>query len=567
MRRHFTRLSIGGKLQVINVLMITFVALVTTASLSTFMYRSQIEEHHRNADNLVRALADNLNSTLLFNDARSASATLRGLDQNPDVRYAMLYNAAGQLFASYRRADLNTSIQPSADRDGEPNQAQSFPDFHQVTFRLLDPADNVTPVGSLVVDQSLGRTYAQLWLQLAVLLTSILAAFGLLTLMLNRLQRQITQPLLALTDTMRQIRDTNNLNGRAQKTTEDEIGELAQGFNHLMTQLQLHDNDRSEATARLEAVLRTVPDLMFEVDRAGRYRNVWGARRDLLAAPVEELLGRLVEQVLPPMAAREVLSAIEDAESAVTGHCFGRQITLNLPHTGEHWFELSVARKQARPEQPATYIVLSRDITERRNAEEEIRQLAFYDVLTRLPNRRLLMDRLQTALAVSARTRNFGAVLFLDMDRFKNINDTLGHDHGDLLLIEVAKRIQSCLRDADTVARVGGDEFVVILDELDTDAKLAVRKAAQVSEKIRLSLSDPYQLNEHERYSSPSIGVCMYLGTEVAAQVLIKSADVAMYQAKDDGRNLVRFFDVAMQKTGEASGLPDAKLCNCVLDQ
>jgi diguanylate cyclase (GGDEF)-like protein len=188
-------------------------------------------------------------------------------------------------------------------------------------------------------------------------------------------------------------------------------------------------------------------------------------------------------------------------------------------------------------------------------------------VLTRLPNRRLLMDRLQTALAFSARTQHWGAVLFLDMDRFKTINDTLGHDHGDLLLLEVARRIQSCLRDADTVARVGGDEFVIVLDELDVDTDAAVQKAAQVAEKIRLSLSQPYQLNAHERYSSPSIGVCMYLGAQVAAPDLIKNADVAMYQAKADGRNLVRFFDVSMQRTVEARAQLDADLRNCVLEQ
>lgn len=213
------------------------------------------------------------------------------------------------------------------------------------------------------------------------------------------------------------------------------------------------------------------------------------------------------------------------------------------------------------------YVAIFSDITERKRAEEAIHNLAFYDALTKLPNRRLLQDRLKSALSVSARSHHYGALLFLDLDRFKTINDTLGHDHGDLLLIEVAERIKLCVREVDTVARIGGDEFVVLLEELSASAEVASQKAAQVAEKIRAALTAPYQLKESPRHSSPSIGVCLFYGNHESEDELLKHADMAMYQAKDSGRNTVRFFDPRMQQSVETRAALESDLRRAVTDQ
>jgi diguanylate cyclase (GGDEF)-like protein len=566
MRHQFRNATLGTKLKAINLLAVTLVVVFSMLSISVVLYQRLMNDHQHNLGNLTRVLGDNLNATLVFADAKNARATLEGLAQAEDIVYAGLYDASGKLFASYNRA----AGTPAVPLRWVPEQLKADTALFRMNtdyaLTLTAPGDTTTAVGTLVLRQSLTNAYRQLWVLLGVLLLTSMAVFALLTWLLGRLQRQITQPLVDLTGTMQRIQQGGDLTGRAQIATDDEIGELAQGFNHLMTELQQRDDEKNVARMRFESVLKAVPDLMFEMTRGGKYLNVWGVRGDLLAAPKPVILGRNVEDVLPLAAAQEALQAIQEADQSASGHSFGRQIKLDLP-IGEHWFELSVAKSHSLDSQEASFVVMSRDITERRKAEDEIRQLAFYDVLTQLPNRRLLMDRLQTALAFSARTRQWGAILFLDMDRFKTINDTLGHDHGDMLLLEAAKRIQSCLREADTVARVGGDEFVIVLDELDTDTDAAARKAAQVAEKIRCRLAEPYQLNAHERYSSPSIGVCMYLGAQVAAQDLIKNADVAMYQAKGDGRNLVRFFDLTMQQSVEARALMDAELRHCVLEQ
>jgi len=192
------------------------------------------------------------------------------------------------------------------------------------------------------------------------------------------------------------------------------------------------------------------------------------------------------------------------------------------------------------------------DVTARKEADDKIRLLAFYDSLTQLPNRRLLLDRLQHTLAASARHENHGAVLFIDLDNFKTLNDTMGHNIGDLLLIETANRLQACVREGDTVARLGGDEFVIMLEELSADIHQAAAQAEAVCDKILATICKPYLLQGYAHYCSASIGISLFRNQEITVDELLKRADTAMYQAKNAGRNTLRFYDPAMQAVLEA---------------
>ncbi len=200
-----------------------------------------------------------------------------------------------------------------------------------------------------------------------------------------------------------------------------------------------------------------------------------------------------------------------------------------------------------RPTPDRGFVISYNDVTALRQASAEIESLAFYDPLTLLPNRRLLLDRMQQAIAASLRSGKHGALLFLDLDHFKNLNDTLGHEVGDMLLRQVAQRLRACVRREDTVARLGGDEFVVMLQELSTDSQEAAAHTRRVGEKILCKLNVPYSLGATSYHSTPSIGATLMGGAQQSSADLLKQADIAMYQVKSQGRNALCFFDPQMQ--------------------
>ncbi len=226
------------------------------------------------------------------------------------------------------------------------------------------------------------------------------------------------------------------------------------------------------------------------------------------------------------------------------------ELSVSSDHTEKKWVLASYLLLEYQHE-PAV-MGWFYDISERKEMEDQIRHLAFYDPLTKLPNRRLLDERLRQAMSASKRHKIYCALMFIDLDNFKPLNDTHGHAVGDLLLIEVAKRLKSCVRETDTVARFGGDEFVVMLSELVADKPKSTAQAHIMSEKIHTSLSAPYQLViGHEggpdttvsHHCSASIGVVMFVDHQGDADDILKWADTAMYQAKEDGRNLIRFYE------------------------
>jgi diguanylate cyclase (GGDEF)-like protein/PAS domain S-box-containing protein len=193
------------------------------------------------------------------------------------------------------------------------------------------------------------------------------------------------------------------------------------------------------------------------------------------------------------------------------------------------------------------YIGTQFDISERKKAENKIEQLAFFDQLTGLPNRTLLLDRLKQAMAACSRSGSHGALLFIDLDKFKTLNDTLGHDAGDMLLKQVAQRLTLCVRESDTVGRLGGDEFVVVLAGFSKSLADSAAAAETVAEKILASLNQTYALGDAAHCSTASIGVTLFGGDRASIDDLMKQADLAMYQSKAAGRNTIRFFDPALE--------------------
>jgi diguanylate cyclase (GGDEF)-like protein/PAS domain S-box-containing protein len=301
---------------------------------------------------------------------------------------------------------------------------------------------------------------------------------------------------------------------------------------------QAHDRLSEQAE-----LLDKAQDAIFVVDMDSRF-IYWnkGAER-LYGWSAQEVIGQLASDI------------VHDA--AADANVSGAAILLH----GEWDGELSQSRRDgsllvvesrrtlvlAPDGQPRSILAINTDITTRKSAEAKAEHLAFYDVVTQLPNRLLLRERMDRALAAAARHATLGALLFIDLDDFKTLNDTLGHDVGDELLAQVATRLQSCVRVTDTVARFGGDEFVIMLDGLGTDGKTAAAQAKGIADKVLGAFVEPYRMKHHEYRGTASVGIALFPDRSDSVDDLLKRADLAMYRAKSQGRNAMCFFDPDMQ--------------------
>lgn len=312
------------------------------------------------------------------------------------------------------------------------------------------------------------------------------------------------------------------------------------GISHDITEHRKAENKLRQAasvfTYAREGIMITDPDSTI-VDVNAAFTRITGYAR-------EEVLGRK-PYVLSTWRKGKAFYAMLQKELDEKGHWFGE--VWDRRKSGEVYAEmLTISAVRDAQGQTQQYVVLFSDITDRKEREDEMRRFAFHDPLTQLPNRRLFCDRLSQAMAAGKRSRCHSAMMFLDLDNFKPLNDLHGHALGDLLLVSVAQRLRECVREVDTVARFGGDEFVVLLHELKTDKAASVEEALGVAEKIRTSLAQPYVLTQPDRvvsvvehHCSASIGVVVFLGNAVDQDTLFQQADAAMYQAKEAGRDVI----------------------------
>lgn len=323
-----------------------------------------------------------------------------------------------------------------------------------------------------------------------------------------------------------------------------QIGELVSWFNAFLDSME----KRAEADTRLRiaATAFESQESMLVTDHNGIILQVNSAFTVMTGYSAEEAIGQ---------SPRLLSSGTHNADFyrsmyEVIGRTSSWQgEVLNRRKNGElfpEWLTITAVRNSDN--EVSHYVATLTDITQRKAAEKEIENLAFYDSLTHLPNRRLLMERLKQSRLVCARSGRHSALMLLDLDKFKTINDTLGHNMGDLLLLQVGQRLLQCVRKGDTVARLGGDEFVVLLEGLSGKTASAAVQAEAIGLKILHHLAKPYDLVGAHCYNTSSIGITLFSKQSCALEELFKQADIALYKAKDSGRNTLRFFDAAMHK-------------------
>lgn len=331
----------------------------------------------------------------------------------------------------------------------------------------------------------------------------------------------------------------------------------------------VHERERAllASDARLRCLFDATDEALLITDACGNIVMVNQQIERLLGYTTEESLGQSIDQLVPTRSRANHPILHENVAAPPSGQKMGPGLAAKVLRKDGSECDVEVSLSRIVTTDDIFFGCALRDITERRNTEEKIVQLAFYDQLTGLPNRSLLADRLKQTIAASSRSGIYGSLLFIDLDHFKTLNDTLGHDIGDLQLKYAATRLTGCMREGDTVARVGGDEFVVILSDLGCDEVDAATDTEGVAAKILASLNHPYQLGDVLCNSSASIGATIFKGQNASIETLMKQVDLAMYRAKDGGRNCARFFDPSMEAVVVSRAALEKDLRNAVATQ
>ena len=519
-----------------SVLALKILLLVLMAALGVFLLATTVGVAHER--NKALHIAHTEVNTVVTNNLDAIALALWSYD---DAAFSTLLRGMSKI-SSIARLELsdNTKIVADVSNPAAGNKAD------RVWSITIVAPDGKIAIGSLKITESYTEIYQRIDQMVEMLvMTELFKIIGLAIILFVIVYRKVARHLHDLAMNVVAI-DPGNLNARISlnrrhtSTYRDELDILVESFNHFLA-------DRKKAAEQLliAATAFESQDAMMVTDTNGIVLRINKAFAETTGYSPEEIVGqtpRLLRSGRHDEAFYRQMWESINLTGAWQGEIWDRHKSGNQYLK---WLTISAVRNA---EGGIThYIGTHYDLTERKKAEERINALAFYDQLTNLPNRILLVEHLNRSMAASLRSGSHGALLFIDLDNFKTLNDTQGHEMGDLLLKQVADRLKQCVRGEDTVARQGGDEFVVLLSDLGTGEPEAASTAESIAEKILEQLNLPYQIGHFSHHSTASIGVTLFSGNQSSVDDLMKQADLAMYRAKGAGRNIVRFFDPAME--------------------
>ncbi|TAN79544.1 MAG: EAL domain-containing protein [Gallionella sp.] len=517
-----------------------------------------IEQGRRITENLARQSS----LALIYASADNATEAVNATMAFPGVVGLEIRNANGNVLLMRGNADpagllgeTNGGLQAAAMLNAESSGAWHFtaPVYSQPSaespFNDAAPRELLGHVSVVMSKAALTRMTTDIFI--TNLATSF--SFALLFLLLIRfLTRSMARPLDQLSASMGRAQNGES-QVRVVPAGPKDIADMAHAFNSMMSV-----QEEREAALRIAAIAFETEEGMMVTDENAVIIRVNQAFTRLTGYSAGEVIGKNPSMLKSDRQGAEFYRHMWESmrrDNYWQGEIWNRR------KNGEIYPEwLNITAVIGKDGRVTNYVGAFIDFTERKQAENEIHHLAFYDPLSQLPNRRLLLDRLRQAVSTGARNQAGGALLFLDLDNFKTLNDTKGHGIGDLLLVEVAKRLQACVREGDTVARFGGDEFVLLLEGLSEERAQAAVQAQGVGGKVLETLSQPYILDGNEFHSSSSVGITLFINYKEKLDELLKQADTAMYEAKKSGRNTLRFFDPVMQDELEARAQIEAGL-------
>lgn len=528
------RLSFRVKSTLITAISSMVMLLIATSIALYYQQSNQKQKAKEETLVLAQILADRNTAALQFGDKQLAEQHLGALSQQSAITLACLYDQKGQLFAEFAREPLLSRCSLTAPKHADVHTSKELVEQEPV---ILDGIK----IGSLTLSASLDDLDHLFWLHIAISLAAAVLAFAVAILIGARMQAAVTQPIRHLKKAAEDIGDTQDYSLRAPKTSEDELGDLTDSFNSMLEQIESNNHALQESETRFRVLTTSLPVGVYQIDAEGHLVFVNDQWREISGLMQERPALADWIRNLHPMDRQRVLDTWKKAYEQKT------EVRHEFRLLGKQNRTRHVIN-QARPMvvedgRFGGYIGSLLDITELKQVQDQLKQLALFDPLTQLANRHLFRNRLIKALQLQRRTHEKFAVLFLDVDHFKRINDTLGHDQGDALLCAMAARLQACTRPTDTVARLGGDEFTLLISGLHIN-----QEADHVARKILQALETPITLAGQNVTISTSIGISIAPDDAEDANTLMKYADMAMYRAKMLGRNNHQFFSQEMNE-------------------
>lgn len=480
---------------------------------------------------LGEVIADRATAALTFGDTALLETNLSTLKADSSILRACIYGENQKLVASY----IATDHQQDACPNKVPRLRRNSYNFSQYFIINRD----TTPIGTLFIESSrkdLLQRFNQFLIFSGII---ILAAVVLALFLANQLKDVIARPMRDLSNTLRQIVNDKDYSIRAVKENNDELGDLVDLFNGMLDTIEDENVSLKASEERFRKLTALSPVGIFQVDPKQKLQYVNQRWRDIHGL-TNELpdLQDWFEMINP----KDIVIVQESWNRMVFDQeSIALEIRLVRRDNAHTWIHLLASAFHDRDGELLGYLGAISDISELKAAQIQMENLAFYDPLTGLANRRLFKNRLEKAVKSVLRSGKSMALMFLDMDQFKRINDTLGHDAGDILLRTVASRLNNTVRENDTVSRIGGDEFTILLTDVQQSQDVLV-----VADKILKALSRPIRIKGQDIVTSVSIGITMTPEDSTDVNTLMKNADLAMYWAKEMGRNNFQFFSEDM---------------------